>query len=353
MLKTVVAILTSCIVSIASTKAAGLHHPEVWFSPAGASVDLGKMFSDSSSWKEARSKIDVFELGPGEVDAIVDGRHGAEQSLVQVDAFRKIERWGMATAVGVPALKEWDCAADRTASISEQSIVNVYGAGGSVQYIDMDEPLVSGLGINKPVCHLAIAETAAKVAAYVDAVRTSRRVADGQRLKFIDTEAYPAIDVATLETWLHVLQHYGFKPDGFNLDVDVTNAMSRPGGRTKLAADLKKLQSFTRSQSIPFGIIIWSGADPVPSDKVYYDDAISWARLVHAAIGTPDRILFVSWVKRCGNAEHCKDVNLGCPTTGVGGCGQMSVPVNLPDNDPTTFSHTRLILDVMRIFASP
>jgi hypothetical protein len=69
---------------------------------------------------------------------------------------------------------------------------------------------------------------------------------------------------------------------------------------------------------------------------------------VHAAIGAPEQSIFQSWVPRsstkCTAGVPCSEANKWrCTPADPPYCGKLSMPINLPENNPSVFSHTRLI----------
>ena len=114
--------------------------------------------------------------------------------------------------------------------------------------------------------------------------------------------------------------------------------------------DLKMLQAFFRETGIPFGIIFWSGYGPLNSDKAYYDHVMSLVHTVKRAVGRPDELIFQSWIVR--SPKNCQESTRLCslkPCSQMDPpyCGEKSIPLNLPERDPSSFSHTRLINDAL------
>jgi hypothetical protein len=168
-----------------------------------------------------------------------------------------------------------------------------------------------------------------------------------------DIEAYPSRSVADLEGWIKALENQGAKPAFFHLDANIHRLdVDR---RVDATGDLRELKRFFLAEQIPFGIIFWPGYNPVTSEQNYYERTMSWVRRVEAAIGRPDHVIFQSWVVRggqntCSNTDpRCNMQNPMCTPSDPASCGKKSVPVNLPDNDPGVFSHTRLIVDALKI----
>ncbi|QLH38463.1 MAG: hypothetical protein HWD60_05170 [Defluviicoccus sp.] len=140
----------------------------------------------------------------------------------------------------------------------------------------------------------------------------------------------------------------------FHLDINVHYVDVHP--EIDLSADLRALKTFYRSEGIPFGIIFWSGYGPLNSDRAYYDHTMNLVRRVKAAIGQPDQVIFQSWIKRssvsCGTAdEQCRSIS--CTPEDPPYCGQKSIPLNLPEDDPNAFTHTRLINDATNVLNQP
>jgi hypothetical protein len=216
-----------------------------------------------------------------------------------------------------------------------------------LQVVAMDEPLVSGRG----PCGLSIDEIAQRTAAYVAAVKASKEAqAAGSAPEFGDIEPYPSIAVPTLIEWVKALEAHGFKPAFLHLDINVHYLDVHP--EIPLAADLRTLARFFHDAGIPFGVIFWSGYDPLNSDHAYYDHVMDLAGRVKAAIGAPDQAIFQSWVTRspiaCSRSEtEC--LKQPCSPADPPYCGQKSIPLNLPDDDPAAFTQTHLVRDVLAL----
>jgi hypothetical protein len=136
-------VLASLVTFLPITAAARQSALSVWFLPAGYSPDIVELFTKPEEWKEARSRIDTSMFGPGQVQSASPKRDSPLNSLLAADAFRLPAKWGLKIALGVPALKEWDCEGRQTPAIAVEEMKTVYNAGGTVQFIDMDEPLIS------------------------------------------------------------------------------------------------------------------------------------------------------------------------------------------------------------------
>jgi hypothetical protein len=215
-------------------------------------------------------------------------------------------------------------------------------AGGTVKYISMDEPLRSGTAI----CRDSLEGAAAKTVAYSRELKAREPA-----LEIGDIEAYPFEPPARLERWITTLIEDGFKPAHIHLDVNVHYLDVHSD--LDVTNDLRSIRDFLASDQITFGIILWSGYDPEPTDRAFFDRTMAWVRRVHAA-GVPEQVIFQSWVHR--SYEGCADTNpacafpkLRCPQSGAAGCGLKSVPLNLPEGDPHVFSLTRLMNEALHV----
>ena len=326
----------------------------VWFMPAGDSPDIGALFRGADQWSRVRAQVNAFAFSQGQLQQAQPNRPSLLPGLMAVDAFRQVNAWGLRTVVGVPALKEWDCAARQTPLETLRLMKTVYAAGGKVHFLDMDEPLISALGLNVPVCRLSTDMAASEVAAYVRAVTADPAVvASGVAPGFIDTEAYPSLSVQQIEAWLQALARFGVKPAAFHLDANVNYIDVHPADKARLVADLQELQKYLARAGVPFGVIVWSGYDPVRTDQEYYDHAMTWVRTLHAAIGRPDRVIFASWVSRCSLTLSCNGPDRRCSPSDPAYCGAVSVPLNLPEDGPGVFSHTKLVRDALALLNGP
>lgn len=312
---------------------------QVWYKSASQSPDLPTMFEKPAQWAAARQKINVFMFAPENVEPYRKDTVNL-QALTSVDAFRKLNQWGLATALEVPAVKGWDCSTHQTSLVTIRDMGFVERAGGNVRYLAMDEPLVTSL-ISK-VCPYDLDQTAAMVAKYIASVDAAPEVRAQGLPDFVDEEIYPGFTPALLEQWVMRLKAHGVTLAGLHLDVDINRIDRTPYARPRLVADFRELQTFLRDQHVPMGVIFWSGYDPLRSDKEYFDHVMAWVRLIHTAIGRPDHVIFQSWVSRCGSAG-CGAPHHGCTAADPHYCGTQSMPLNLPTPREPRYSGTQLV----------
>jgi hypothetical protein len=296
---------------------------EIWFSPNPGTLDMLRMFERPEEWERARRLMNVFNITqqhtfPGG-DAIVGPN--TYDALVRVDAFRTLVRWGKKLSIGVGSVKEFYCTDD--ASGMNEAIGNtlaavaaVTSAGGSVNYLSMDEPWVSGR--SKKCGGPALEPTADRVALYMSAVN---RAYPNTQIGLI--EAYPFSSADAIESMLALLQARGVPPAFLHMDVD-WHAVTAD----QFIRDMGRLQTASHSRSIPFGIIVtgYNG----DADPLFAIDAAGISHLIARTFlrwaDMPDHLMFDSWVES---------------KTGL-----RITPSNLPETNP--FSHTGLMLETFR-----
>jgi len=345
-----IALATAWLVGIGGP-ALALERQAVWLSSSNA-PDMLELFQRPELWARARERVGVFKFFPSHVEPRSAPVRNSYAALKNAGAFALLRQRGIKIAVEEGAVKEWDCTGTKQAAPATiRHIANVAAAGAVLQVVAMDEPLVSGRG----PCALSIDEIAARTAAYAAAVKASKEAqGSGEPLEIGDIEPYPSFDAPTLIAWVRALAVHGFKPAFLHLDINVHYVDVHP--EIGLKDDLQTLARSLREIGIPFGIIIWSGYDPLNTDRAYYDHAMDLAGRVKAAIGTPDQLVIQSWVTRapiaCGLSEPVCSKQ-PCSAADPPYCGEKSIPLNLPDDDPAAFTQTRLVRGVLELFGEP
>jgi hypothetical protein len=341
--KTAIRMVTAVYMALVSSVPPSLAEVrrQVWFTPGEDSVDLTTLFTKPDLWASTRSAVNVYVLSPGLVGAKSRGPNGIDQ-LARIDAFSRLREWGISLGIEAPAIKRWDCSSQNTLKRTKQFLENTRRAGGHIEYIAMDEPLASA----QRDCHLSKEVAADQVAGYIKSLRTL-----DSSLIIGDIIAYPSFTVNDIEQWEGMLTERGAKPAFVHLDVDV-NRLDRSAS-TDYPADLRLLMQFGNRENIPLGVIFWPGRNPISSSESYYNLTLNWVKRVHAAIGAPDHAVFESWVIRssrsCVESDRtCRMTAPQCEPSDGPECGLHSVPINLPDDDSNTYSHTRLIKDSLR-----
>jgi hypothetical protein len=188
----------------------------------------------------------------------------------------------------------------------------------------MDEPLLGGQDDPEGLsCGYTRKRTARVVARFIDEVDASH-----PKVSVGDIEPYPHYSVDELKGWIAALKRVGAVPAFFHLDVDIERVLVE--GRD-VTADLQALSDFCERRGVPFGVILTSNWTESGTDQGYYESTMGWVNTVNDAIGRPTHVVFQSWQ---GPAES----------------GLHEVPINLPEDDPGVYSHTRLILEGLAVF---
>ena len=295
----------------------------IWFAPGPGTLDFQRLFEHPEEWARARDVIRVFKFYQQHTEARRPEIVGPNyyDALVRVNAFRKLRELRINTALEIGSVKEFWCTPDRSgmdASIRAtlDAVKAIQDAGGTLKYIAMDEPWVSG---RARVCDgPALEPTADRVATYMSAVQSAHPAI---RIGLI--EAYPFSSAAAIETMVGLLRARGTPPAFLHMDVD-WHALAA----SAFARDMTRLQAFAKSQNITFGIIIvgYNGE----ADALYAVDAGGISHLIADAFKTwdamPEHLIFQSWV--------------------VTSTGLFITPSNLPED--RLHSHTNLLFQLFR-----
>jgi len=339
---------------------------QVWFGPAMGSADMLVLFTNPNQWDSARSRIDVFQFLTHHVNSwpCMGGlcNDNILDSFAQVEAFTRLDEWGIdiciegagilpQTPYGTPVdcSLEMQTAAQNAFNWTVDAIVNVQANGGTVRYIAIDEPIRRWYSpiyppSGGPECKTeSLAEIAAMVADFITMMNNAApSIIVGQII------LYPEVDVEGIKTYVAELENLGINLPFIHLDVHGLRIIDYAGpvyGRVTLAqakADMLELETFCHAHNISFAPILidlsfntqlWEYGQY--TDEVYYVGAIDWINEVNSAIGQPDHLVFESWAM-----PQYSDTNLVSVIT----------PVNLPENDTSVFSHTRIINEGLAIF---
>ena len=303
---------------------AALDQDRVWFCPGPGTIDYVRLFQQPSEWAHARQLVSVFKfyqqhtqmpppsiVGPNNYD-----------SLARAGVFRTLKAWGKKVAIEVGAVKEGYCTPDASgmnAAIagSVASVRAIESAGGSVTYLALDEPFLSGE--SKACGGPGLEQTADRLAIYGAGVR---QAFPNVRVGLI--EAYPSFNPDAFSSMLELLTARGVKPAFLHVDIDIKAL--RPG-RDDFARDMTRLATTCREQRLPFGIIIWGYNGD--NDVLYSLDA---ERLAGAVAETfrwdemPEHLIFQSWAESA--------------------TGLRITPSNLSEDRP--YSHTQILWSTFR-----
>lgn len=311
------------VVRLPAGSAAADPPDRIWFSPGPGTLDYRRLFENPDEWARARSVVNVFKFYAQHTQTPAPAIVGPNtyDALVRAGAFRKLTSWKIKTALEAGSVKEFWCTPDASgmqASINStlDAVRAIDSAGGTLAYLAMDEPWVSG---RAPVCGgPALEPTADRVAVYSSSVA---RAYPALRIGLI--EAYPFSSAEAIESMLQMLRTRGAVPAFLHMDVD-WHAL-KPGD---FARDMRRLEAFTAAQNIPFGIILvgYNGE----ADALYALDAAGMANLIADAFRTwdamPQHLIIQSWVVTPG--------------------GLFITPTNLPED--RLYTHTNLVWQLFR-----
>jgi hypothetical protein len=312
--------LVALTIALAITVAAAAPEPDrIWFAPGPGTIDFIRLFDDPDAWRHARALTGVFKFYQQHTQSPAPSIVGPNtyDALVRANAFRTLKQWGKKIAIEVGAVKEFYCTPDASGMneairATVASIRAVEAAGGTVSYLAMDEPFLSGLA---PVCGgPSLTPTADRLIVYQRAVL---QAAPNVSIGLI--EAYPSFAPDGFESMLRLLAARGVKPAFLHVDVDI-RALRAP--RDDFGRDMQRLQAICKEQDVRFGFIVWGYNGD--ADALYANDA---ARLAGNLADTfrwpqmPDHIVFQSWA--------------------VSATGALITPTNLPDDRP--YTHTNIV----------
>ncbi len=303
----------------------------VWFAPNMGSRDYPELFTKPDQWSTARSQINIFKFYTQNVldDPCAICGDNLLHTFVEVDAFRKLAEWGIAIALEVPAVKPWGCTSGITFAVVERAIRNVEKNGGKVDFLAMDEPRVGGEESPSGVtCGYNMKQSAFETASFIKRVQAAY-----PGIIVGDIQAYPHFSAIETEEWLLELERQGARPSFLHMDIDIERVRVE-GANVK--ADLQELRRITQQHDIAFGVIFTSNWHAAGSNQAYFDSTLGWIETVNAAIEKPQHVIFQSWQGDPTDREHK---------------GIHEVPINLPENDPSSYSHTRLIREGLEVFS--
>jgi hypothetical protein len=290
------------------------------------SRDYAELFTEPGQWSMARSRIDVFKFYTQnllEYPCAICGENTLN-TFVDVQAFQKLTEWGIAISVEVGAVKEWGCTGKEELRVAKETIHNIQANGGTVAILDMDEPFIGGeLVANGKTCGFTMEQSADVTSQFIQKVRAAY-----PHILVGDTEPYPYFSVTELEQWIQALEERGTTLAHFHLDVDIENVRVH---RRDVVGDLRELDRFLQDHRIPLGVIFTSNWTAAGNNRAYLDSTLGWMRTVNQAIGKPEHLIFQSWMGPAPSGAH-------------------EIPINLPENDPSVYSHTRLILEGLGLF---
>ncbi len=340
---------------------------QIWFGPNFGSVDVLDLFTSPGQWATARSHIQVFALAMTQVatggwscTALPHVNCGENhlQNLVDIDAFAKLESWGIDLALDsffagpIASVDPIVCASaeevfNLTLDGTANAINNVHANGGTVRYLAMDEPirqwyreyfyLVSGQTDPRPCLAESLDILADYVAEYILFMQDAL-----PSLSIGQIALYPEVGVATLMEWILALEERGVALPFLQIDVHgprVAQYISY-GFDIDVERDLIELKSFLSEHNVALGVFVtdinWDAQvweEDEYDDAMYVSRTMEWVNQLRPLAEHIDHFLFQSWV-------------YPVYTTGL---GPNEIPTNLPDDDVALSTHTRLITTAVPI----
>lgn len=311
----------------------------IWFCPNIGALDTLDLFRYPERWQRARARVDTFQLYAQNIMAGTEVDMAAHPdwelvgpnnftALVEVDAFRKLADWNIKVALEVGAIKPFDCDASQNTALTIRLIDRIQNAGGSVDYVAIDEPLPSsrsvqwenampGLG-----CNLTAQDAAAATVRYCRAVKEAY---PGTTIGLI--EAYPNSRAKELLRFVQYMSEGGFHPQFLHLDVD-RNALKKKIDDKQLASEMDEIGRVCQRAPIPYGQILWG--QMFRSEVQYRESVMRWASKIKRFRVPPDTLIVQSW-EPLNNAK--------------------TLPKNLPED--SQYSHTGLVTSMAQLFGVP
>ena len=340
---------------------------QVWYTPNLASVDMLDLFNNPEQWTSARSQVDVFkfytvQVGSGGWSGVGHPAYNIGdnhlENFVDVQAFSMLGQWDIDIAVEsffagpVMSYDPLECSTSEyvfnlTLDGSINVIQNIQSNGGVVSYLAMDEPIrrwyslyhyiYFGQTDPRPCLVDSLGALADHVAAYILQMEEwFPSIPIGQ------IGLYPEVGIDQFMEWIIALEARGVSLPFLHIDVHgprVDQYISF-GIDIDVAADMAELKSFLNVHDIEFGIIFFDTyydsqywEPDAYNDSTYYAGTIEWVNFVNDANIEPDHSIFQSWI-------------FPYYTTGI---GPYEIPINLPEDDLSIYSHTRLINEGMSI----
>lgn len=296
----------------------------VWFSPTYWNNDFANLYKNPEQWASARSKIDVYQFYEGSQ---------AEQYKDVVQVIDLFTKEGKPIAIeGAKALYGECNSAQNAIEFSRAHIKSAQDRGATLKYVAMDHPLSNYIWAKLGDCgdNRSIDKIASIVAEYVKGIKK-----DYPNIQIGGIESpyvYPPVSVKKsfvpeIKEYISALESKGVRLAFLRLDItnypDLAPAM--------FVEDLKGLKSWLDERSIVLDIIFGNQGQDYPdlTDKLYFEKTIQEIKDVKATIGTPKQFIFQSWTT---------DLKDG-----------RGMPNNLPENNPSIYSHTRLVNEGLAI----
>jgi len=249
--------------------------------PYIGSDDFMDLFSPDAPWQRAARHIQVFKLyGEWVLGAATDGQ------LKQVLA--DLRRRGISVGVEGGPLKADGCGAD-VEGFAQPQWARIAGrikaAGGTIDYIDMDEPYYFAHFYDGPrACHWSADTVAREIGPFIKELRE-----EFPNVVIGDVEALTGqADAGAYRAWINTFREInGFALPFLHMDVDWR--------RSAWPQEIKSIEEHGRAAGVQVGII-YSGNGADPTDAIWLANAGERVKRYEIDSGAhPDHVLFQSW----------------------------------------------------------
>ena len=307
------------------------------------SQDLNYLFSNEDQWKNVLSKINVFQFYLG---SLFDNLHTEKHDFVQVStnetiqkAVQVLKKYNIDIAVEGGALFGFDdCGAlegEKAAQTELTFIKRIYDAGGSVSYLSMDDPIDrlhnSTRKMLNTICNFDLNTVIREIVDYMKAIHAERpEIKIGIIFNFPariynGVPAYPLfiyndIDYKiVLDGLIKAVDRAGEKlyfvhaDNPFDMATGIaftdvwcsitTSDATHYPSQTDWIKRILDLEQQTESYGLAFGLIYNSQRGgghscDSSSDKLFYDDVMTYLDLYKERGGSPQNYVIQSWYKR-------------------------------------------------------
>ena len=239
------------------------------------------LFSPDALWRSTARRVQVFKLyGEWVLSAATDGQ------LKQVVA--DLRRRGISVGVEGGPLKANGCGAG-VEGFTRLQWARIAGrikaAGGTIDYIDMDEPYYFAHFYDGPqACHWSADTVAHEIGPFIKELREQfPNVVIG------DAEALTGqADAGAYRAWIDTFKEInGFTLPFLHMDVDWR--------RSAWPQEIESIQEHGRAAGVPVGII-YNGNGADPTDAIWLANAGERVKRYEIDAGArPDHVLFQSW----------------------------------------------------------
>lgn len=202
----------------------------------------------------------------------------------------KLKALGIKTSVELGTVKPQDPKSESTINTVEDLITRIENAGGTVDFLCMDEPLTSGKQLGQ-----SPQETAGYVSKFIAKVKALR-----PNIKVVHIEAWPFVDFGTIRDFSNALT---VQPDYTRLDVNWHDADAQRQDPMQFI--------HTMDARGPVSILVNATVDPIATDAEHDANLVALANKLKLILPNAPQITVQSWASRAVNAPQDVPNNLG------------------------------------------